>query len=279
MLRKIFLLLCEMSLILTLLVGCGKEKIDNSNVKEDTTIEDTSEGCKKIKIPTIESFWATEDNHVIYFLENKQLYSYDVESKVKELVTSNIIDPYDIAVNDGNIYTIEHIDSNDDSVRLFKYEKNSDTFFEVADLPEDTIEIYCSDDYLVVVENSTFSNEDGKYLVFDVSNPEKPNEMELSQIEVEKEKSIVTLDDKQNVFFQEKCIFDNTGYNYDVVTIWGYNDSDVYISTILEGKEEFFIISLDELGNITKLDENAVKVAVFNSVALIKISDGSVLIE
>ena len=276
MLKKIGRLI-RICVVLLLLIGCGNKEDDA--ISSDQIDSDYQEGVV-LTIPAIGNFWSTVDGTDIYYFENGMLYKYDTVSKEKNLITKNIMDSYDICAYDGTIYTVEHVESTDDTVRLFSYNDSQDEFTEVADLPEDTIDIYAINNYLIVVRDVTFlKNDDEKYLVYSLDDIEEMKNLNNDGVVVEQDAQIVNTDDSGNILYNEDIIFENSNYGYDVTTLWGYNDDAVYISAIVEGEERFFKIPLDGRDDIVNYGADIKKVAVYDGVVLIKTNSGEVKIE
>lgn len=94
-----------MTLVISVLCGCSTSKNDvTDNIKE---LPEVKIEKQQVTIPAISYYWAKEDSTGIYYFADKKLWKYDQKTDSNVVVTENLINPYDFAVYEGTIYTLE----------------------------------------------------------------------------------------------------------------------------------------------------------------------------
>ncbi|SFO03764.1 hypothetical protein SAMN04487831_106136 [Pseudobutyrivibrio sp. UC1225] len=220
-------------------------------------------------------FWAASDGNNIIYIQNGKLFKYEIDTGTTQLVTDAILNPYDLEICNGTIFSVEYKDGSNNA-KIYKYDSYADQFIELIDLPYKTIQLISSNHYLVACDMSSGVGEE--YRVYDITNPDSPKEISQKKIDIVKENRSVIVEDNGNIFFRDMKIFDNSKYGYDQIDIWGYNKAFIYISGIDEnGVEDFYSIEIGS-GNVCLLGDNIKKIAVFDACALIKMNDGGVTI-
>ncbi|SEA73871.1 hypothetical protein SAMN02910384_02227 [Pseudobutyrivibrio sp. ACV-2] len=167
--------LAAITLCAALLVGCGKTAEVQSTSSNE--FEGTSDKKEEIVIPAINCYWAKEDTSGVYYFSDKKLYKYDdAESTI---VTENLIAPYDFAVYDGTIYTLENSGDEKNPLRLFIYDKYADNFDELMSFENQVHAINTSGHYIIATTDTS-----DKYEIYDISSPDSPQKVDVNEVEL-----------------------------------------------------------------------------------------------
>lgn len=262
-----------MTLVISVFCGCSTSKNDvPENIKE---LPEVKIEKQQVTIHAISYYWAKEDNTGIYYFADKKLWKYDSNTDLNEVVTENLINPYDFAVYEGTIYTLEYDEADSNGLGLFVYDKNHDKFEELMSFDNQVHSIITSGHYLVAATD----NED-QYEVYDISTPDNPQKVNEDEVEIVKETPVVEQDEaNEKVIYEGQTIADINQLEADIVEVWGWNESYAYICASVQGEDEFYKINLTNTDEITKLADDTAKVAVFEDTILTKNKDGLVEIE
>lgn len=262
-----------MTLVISVFCGCSTSKNDVSeNIKE---LPEVKIEKQQVTIPAISYYWAREDSTGIYYFADKKLWKYDQKTDSNVVVTENLINPYDFAVYEGTIYTLECDEADSNGFVLFVYDENTDEFDELMSFDNQVHSIITSNHYIVATTDA-----EDQYEVYDISTPDKPQKVNADEVEIVKETPAVEVDEaNEKVIYEGHTIADINQLEADMVEVWGWNESYAYIGAPVQGEDEFYKINLINTDEITKLADDTAKVAVFEDTILTKNKDGLVEIE
>ena len=272
MIRR-FKSLVAIMLVTALFASCAKTSESTTDISADT--QDTIEEKEKVFIPAIGYYWAKEDGDSVYYFADKKLWKYDQKTNSNVVLTENLINPYDFAVYEGTIYTLECDEADSNGFGLFVYDENTDEFDELMSFDNQVHSIITSNHYLVATTDA-----EDQYEVYDISTPDKPQKVNEDEVEIVKETPVVEQDEaNEKVIYEGQTIADINQLEADIVEVWGWNESYAYICASVQGEDEFYKINLTNTEEITKLADDTAKVAVFEDTILTKNKDGLVEIE
>ena len=262
-----------MTLVISVFCGCSTSKDDiPANVEESLDVKIEKQ---QVAIPAISYYWAKEDSTGIYYFADKKLWKYDLNTDLNEVVTENLINPYDFAVYEGTIYTLECDEADSYALSLYIYDEYADGFDELMRFDNQVHSIITSNHYLVATTDA-----EDQYEVYDISTPDKPQKVNADEVEIVKETPAVEADEaNEKVIYEGHTIADINQLEADMVEVWGWNESYAYIGASVQGEDEFYKINLINTDEITKLADGTAKVAVFEDTILTKNKDGLVEIE
>lgn len=248
----------------------------NNDEKWEITPEFVRDGKSntdaQVIIPALDYYWAKDDSTNIYYFSNKKLYSYDKVTSKNTVVTENIMDPYDFAVYDGTIYTLENSGEESNPLRLYIYDKYADNFDELLSFENQVHSIHTSGHYLIAKADGS-----DKYEIYDITVPDSPQKVDANDMDIIKETPLVKADDaNENIIYQGQNIADINQFDADSIEVWGWNDKYVFVNAIIQGQDNFYKIELDKPENVVDLGNDISKLAVFDDLLLIRNNDGSV---
>lgn len=272
MIRR-FKSLVAIMLVTALFASCAKTSESTADISTDT--QDTIEEKEKVFIPAIGYYWAKEDGDSVYYFADKKLWKYDTVNASNEVVTENLIDPYDFAVYDGTIFTLENSGEEINPLRLYIYDAYADQFDELMTFKNQVHDIIISDHYLIATTDSKDA-----YEIYDITAPDAPKIVDVNDIEIVKDTPVVSTDEyNENIIYQDKSILSINQLEADSIEVWGWNNNYAYVSVTIQGDDKFYKINLKNTEEIINLADDTAKVAVFEDTILTKNKDGLVEIE
>ena len=272
MIRR-FKSLVAIMLVTALFASCAKTSESTADISTDT--QDTIEEKEKVFIPAIWYYWAKEDGDSVYYFADKKLWKYDTVNASNEVVTENLIDPYDFAVYDGTIFTLENSGEEINPLRLYIYDAYADQFDELMTFKNQVHEIIISDHYLIATTDSKDA-----YEIYDITAPDTPKIVDVNDIEIVKDTPVVSTDEyNENIMYQDKSILSINQLEADSIEVWGWNNNYAYASVTIQGDDKFYKINLKNTEEIINLADDTAKVAVFEDTILTKNKDGLVEID
>ena len=272
MIRR-FKSLVAIMLVTALFASCAKTSESTADISTDT--QDTIEEKEKVFIPAGGDYWAKEDGDSVYYFADKKLWKYDTVNASNEVVTENLIDPYDFAVYDGTIFTLENSGEEINPLRLYIYDAYADQFDELMTFKNQVHEIIISDHYLIATTDSKDA-----YEIYDITAPDTPKMVDVNDIEIVKDTPVVSTDEyNENIIYQDKSILSINQLEADSIEVWGWNNNYAYASVTIQGDDKFYKINLKNTEEIINLADDTAKVAVFEDTILTKNKNGLVEID
>lgn len=243
--------------------------------KEEAIQEFTENEKEKIVVPAIGYFWAKEDGRDIYYINNDKIWVYNKDDGETLQLMDDLSDIKDFEVYKGNIFELLWPEGDATQSRLCLYDKENGNIEEVYLIDSDVVAIYIYKNYIIAQVNVDLGNT--KYIVLDISNPKMPMEVDLNDIDINKQKQVLLTDDNdEKILYKGTEILSVKDFQADMLKVWGWNEEKGYIAAITDGQETFYKFSLDNPKDMEKLDGNIVHLATFDDSILIKRDDGNV---